>query len=64
MASRWFIFWMSLFVIYAVKDNGWCLWFLFFAACTNSPDEEMKNKIYQDTKRIVIQSFEHFVGKK
>lgn len=51
-------------MIYAVKDNGWCLWFLFFAACTNSPDEEMKNKIYQDTKRIVIQSFEHFVGKK
>jgi len=63
MASRLYVFWMSLFVIAAVKDYFvLCVVFFLIALNTTDPGAELRNTIYQDTKRIVIQSFEHFVN--
>lgn len=45
MASRWFVFWMALYVVDSVKgDWGFALLWLIFAALTTTPkgDEVIK----------------------
>jgi hypothetical protein len=64
MASRWFVFWMSLFVIDIVREDGAAWLWLVFAVVCSDPLEEMQRKQYQDTKRIVKQYFERYFGDK
>lgn len=45
MASRWFVFWIALFILSEIKGDGnWWIW-LLFAALTGDPAQAIINKI-------------------
>ena len=64
MASRWFVFWMALFVVSILKEQYLlCVICLVLAITTKDPQDELKNNIYLDTKRLIQQFFDHYFGK-
>lgn len=47
MASRWFVFWIACWVVAELKDGYGTLGFLFLAAITSDPAQEVIRKLVE-----------------